>query len=58
MSVRTNLPRIGKLNSGGSRIFQHGGRVLSQHGGGAHHCFQVKSCMKLKEIGSQMGGVR
>ena len=34
-----------------------GGAVLSQMGGRTS-CFQVKKCMKLKEIGLKWGGAR
>ena len=37
------------LSSGGSRIFQMGGAVLSQMGGGRTSCFQVKSAWNWKK---------
>ena len=44
-------------NSGGSRIFQMGGRCFVANGG-AHILFSGKKCMKLKEIGLKWGGAR
>ena len=41
--------------SGGSRIFQMGGRCFVTNGG-AHILFSGKKCMKLKEIGLKWGG--
>ena len=41
--------------SGGSRIFQMGGRCFVANGG-AHILFSGKKCMKLKEIGLKWGG--
>ena len=46
-----------KLSSGGSRIFQMGGRCFVANGG-AHILFSGKKCMKLKEIGLKWGGAR
>ena len=43
--------------SGGSRIFQMGGRCFVANGG-AHILFSGKKCMKLKEIGLKWGGAR
>ena len=43
--------------SGGSRIFQMGGRCFVTNGG-AHILFSGKKCMKLKEIGLKWGGAR
>ena len=43
--------------SGGSRIFQMGGRCFVTNGG-AHILFSGKKCMKLKEIGLKWGGTR
>ena len=43
------------LISGGSRIFQMGGRCFVANGG-AHILFSGKKCMKLKEIGLKWGG--
>ena len=43
--------------SGGSRIFQMGGRCFVASGG-AHILFSGKKCMKLKEIGLKWGGAR
>ena len=43
--------------SGGSRIFQIGGRCFVANGG-AHILFSGKKCMKLKEIGLKWGGAR
>ena len=43
--------------SGGSRIFQMGGRCFVTNGG-AHILFSGKKCMKLKEIGLKWGGGR
>ena len=48
--------RFGKC-SGGSRIFQMGGRCFVANGG-AHILFSGKKCMKLKEIGLKWGGAR
>ena len=45
------------INSGGSRIFQMGGRCFVTNGG-AHILFSGKKCMKLKEIGLKWGGTR
>ena len=45
------------LPSGGSRIFQMGGRCFVANGG-AHILFSGKKCMKLKEIGLKWGGAR
>ena len=45
------------LDSGGSRIFQMGGRCFVANGG-AHILFSGKKCMKLKEIGLKWGGAR
>ena len=45
------------VNSGGSRIFQMGGRCFVANGG-AHILFSGKKCMKLKEIGLKWGGAR
>ena len=44
-------------SSGGSRIFQMGGRCFVTNGG-AHILFSGKKCMKLKEIGLKWGGAR
>ena len=44
-------------HSGGSRIFQMGGRCFVANGG-AHILFSGKKCMKLKEIGLKWGGAR
>ena len=44
-------------SSGGSRIFQMGGRCFVANGG-AHILFSGKKCMKLKEIGLKWGGAR
>ena len=41
-------------DSGGSRIFQMGGRCFVTNGG-AHILFSGKKCMKLKEIGLKWG---
>ena len=41
-------------HSGGSRIFQMGGRCFVANGG-AHILFSGKKCMKLKEIGLKWG---
>ena len=46
-----------KVSSGGSRIFQMGGRCFVANGG-AHILFSGKKCMKLKEIGLKWGGAR
>ena len=43
--------------SGGSRIFQMGGRCFVANGG-VHILFSGKKCMKLKEIGLKWGGAR
>ena len=43
-----------KVISGGSRIFQMGGRCFVTNGG-AHILFSGKKCMKLKEIGLKWG---
>ena len=43
--------------SGGSRIFQMGGRCFVTNGG-THILFSGKKCMKLKEIGLKWGGAR
>ena len=43
--------------SGGSRIFQMGGRCFVTNGG-VHILFSGKKCMKLKEIGLKWGGAR
>ena len=51
------LGRLGNENSGGSRIFQMGGRCFVTNGG-AHILFSGKKCMKLKEIGLKWGGAR
>ena len=53
-SVREILSTI---TSGGSRIFQMGGRCFVTNGG-AHILFSGKKCMKLKEIGLKWGGAR
>ena len=45
------------LTSGGSSIFQMGGRCFVANGG-AHILFSGKKCMKLKEIGLKWGGAR
>ena len=45
------------VTSGGSRIFQMGGRCFVTNGG-AHILFSGKKCMKLKEIGLKWGGAR
>ena len=45
------------ITSGGSRIFQMGGRCFVANGG-AHILFSGKKCMKLKEIGLKWGGAR
>ena len=50
------LRKIG-VSSGGSRIFQMGGRCFVTNGG-AHILFSGKKCMKLKEIGLKWGGAR
>ena len=42
------------LVSGGSRIFQMGGRCFVANGG-VHILFSGKKCMKLKEIGLKWG---
>ena len=47
----------GIVNSGGSRIFQMGGRCFVTNGG-VHILFSGKKCMKLKEIGHKWGGAR
>ena len=44
-------------SSGGSRIFQMGGRCFVTNGE-AHILFSGKKCMKLKEIGLKWGGAR
>ena len=46
-----------RVYSGGSRIFQMGGRCFVANGG-AHILFSGKKCMKLKEIGLKWGGAR
>ena len=48
---------LGTMDSGGSRIFQMGGRCFVTNGG-AHILFSGKKCMKLKEIGLKWGGAR
>ena len=50
-------PTEPSLLSGGSRIFQMGGRCFVTNGG-AHILFSGKKCMKLKEIGLKWGGAR
>ena len=51
-------PGFDEINpSGGSRIFQMGGRCFVANGG-AHILFSGKKCMKLKEIGLKWGGAR
>ena len=55
---RIYLPKcLPWLCSGGSRIFQMGGRCFVTNGG-AHILFSGKKCMKLKEIGLKWGGAR
>ena len=53
---RLNL-KVPLNSSGGSRIFQMGGRCFVANGG-AHILFSGKKCMKLKEIGLKWGGAR
>ena len=48
---------LASFTSGGSRIFQMGGRCFVTNGG-AHILFSGKKCMKLKEIGLKWGGAR
>ena len=48
---------LARISSGGSRIFQMGGRCFVANGG-AHILFSGKKCMKLKEIGLKWGGAR
>ena len=43
------------ITSGGSRIFQMGGRCFVANGG-VHILFSGKKCMKSKEIGLKWGG--
>ena len=52
-----NLSKSNLQISGGSRIFQMGGRCFVTNGG-AHILFSGKKCMKLKEIGLKWGGAR
>ena len=56
-SVTWQGERILNIISGGSRIFQMGGRCFVTNGG-AHILFSGKKCMKLKEIGLKWGGAR
>ena len=56
MAVSTTTKIVIKT-SGGSRIFQMGGRCFVTNGG-AHILFSGKKCMKLKEIGLKWGGAR
>ena len=57
VSVKGRILSPGSLSqvSGGSRIFQMGGRCFVTNGG-AHILFSGKKCMKLKEIGLKWGG--
>ena len=55
-NAQTLIPIVSCI-SGGSRIFQMGGRCFVANGG-AHILFSGKKCMKLKEIGLKWGGAR
>ena len=57
MDIELSFTNFITIFSGGSRIFQMGGRCFVTNGG-AHILFSGKKCMKLKEIGLKWGGAR